>query len=77
MKTLIQISKKMCFVGFNENCVKGVVMSNLIPGYKRHSIDEFSTDAKRLRTNDKLPLNENGKKTRGRVKIDIEVCPSN
>ena len=47
-------------------------MSNMIPGYKRHPIEEFAPDAKRLRTTDKA-INGNGKKTRGRVKIDIEV----
>jgi len=47
-------------------------MSNLIPGYKRHSIEEFSGESKRIR-----PANRESKsadkKTRGRVKIKIEL----
>ena len=47
--------------------------SQQIPGYKRHSLDEFTPEIKRQRTNQKLP-NGDVKKTRGRVKINIEVC---
>jgi hypothetical protein len=45
--------------------------SQQIPGYKRHSLDEFTPEIKRQRTNQKLP-NGDVKKTRGRVKINIE-----
>jgi len=46
--------------------------SQQIPGYKRHSLDEFTPEIKRQRTNQKLP-NGDVKKTRGRVKINIEI----
>ena len=53
-------------------------MSDRIPGYKRHPLDEFSPEIKAS----KRPTPANGmrgthnndpKKTRGRVKINIEV----
>ena len=46
----------------------------MIPGYKRHSLDEFTSEAKRLKTQNREGNGHNGeKKTRGRVKIKIEV----
>ncbi len=46
-------------------------MSNLIPGYKRHSIEEFSGESKRIRPANREKTTD--KKTRGRVKIKIEL----
>ena len=54
-------------------------MSDRIPGYKRHPLDEFSPDIKpNKRPNTVLggvrhSHNSDPKKTRGRVKINIEV----
>ena len=45
--------------------------SQQIPGYKRHSLDEFTPEIKRQRT--RASMSSDGKKTRGRVKINIEV----
>ena len=48
--------------------------SQQIPGYKRHSLEEFTPDVKRQRTIQQMQrLNGESKKTRGRVKINIEV----
>ena len=46
--------------------------SQQIPGYKRHSLDEFTPEIKRQRTI-RASMSSDGKKTRGRVKINIEV----
>jgi len=46
-------------------------MSSMIPGYKRHSLDEFSSEPKRFRTQSHTQSNQD-KKTRGRVKIEIK-----
>jgi len=48
-------------------------MSNLIPGYKRHSIEEFSGESKRIRSSAANREKTADKKTRGRVKIKIEL----
>ena len=53
-------------------------MSDRIPGYKRHPLDEFSPDikpSKRPAPSNGMrgTLNNDPKKTRGRVKINIEV----
>ena len=47
--------------------------SQQIPGYKRHSLDEFTPEIKRQRTQHRASMSSDGKKTRGRVKINIEV----
>ena len=62
--------KNFFFSNFQIGVCK-IGMSNLIPGYKRHSLDEFSSDVKRLRTQNRQH-HSGDKKTRGRVKIKIE-----